>query len=137
MILGVTGVSGCHRIKFFSYKLRTEDRLTDFELRRVYSGLCVERRNLFAVNCQPNLFLKFLSRVSSDTHECYTSTLGKNNTHLLLLSIENGLIVHLLRVFLDKVIPHKFAIDTNTTTFTFVFQLKLEGAILHFCRLRP
>ena len=28
--------------------------------------LCVERRNLFAVNCQPNLFLKFLSRVSSD-----------------------------------------------------------------------
>ena len=37
-ILGVTGVSGCHRIKFFSYKLETEDRKTDFELRRVYSG---------------------------------------------------------------------------------------------------
>ena len=38
MLLGVTGVSGCHRIKFFSYKLETEDRKTDFELRRVYSG---------------------------------------------------------------------------------------------------
>ena len=31
---GVTGVLGCHRIKFFSYKLGTEDRKTDFELRR-------------------------------------------------------------------------------------------------------
>ena len=38
MILGVTGVLGCHRINIFSYKLGTEDRKTDFDFRRFQSG---------------------------------------------------------------------------------------------------
>ena len=37
-ILAVPGVPACSRIKVFSYKLRTEDRLTDFDLRGFYSG---------------------------------------------------------------------------------------------------
>ena len=35
---GVPGGPGCPRINIFSYKLGTDDRLTDFDFRRVQSG---------------------------------------------------------------------------------------------------
>ena len=45
MLLGVTGVSGCHRINIFSYKLGTEDRKTDFDFRRFSEWIYGKRRD--------------------------------------------------------------------------------------------
>ena len=58
---GVPGVPSCSRIKFFSYKLVTEDRKTDFDLKTFLQWILrVKRRNMSDVKCQQNLFLNFL-----------------------------------------------------------------------------